>query len=74
MIIDIMRELDDHKKFERNFTEKRGKLKSVNVLEKKMTQMNYGIVTWNDPNSMILTTNQQFDVIKYLQNCIDNNW
>jgi len=45
MIIDIMRELDDHKKFERNFTEKRGKLKSVNVLEKKMTQMNYGIVT-----------------------------
>jgi hypothetical protein len=57
-----------------NFIKKRGKLKSKNVLEKKMTQLNYGIATWNNPNSMTLTTSQQFGVIKYLQNCIDNNW
>jgi len=43
-----------------NLIEKRGKLKSKNVLEKKMTQMNYGIATWNNPNSMTLTTSQQF--------------
>ncbi len=45
MVIDITRELDDHKKFEMNFIKKRGKLKSKNVLEKKMTQLNYGIAT-----------------------------
>jgi hypothetical protein len=45
VIIDIMRELDDHKKIEMNLIEKREKLKSKNVLEKKMTQMNYGIAT-----------------------------
>ncbi len=45
VIIDITRELDDHKKIKINFIEKRGKLKSKNVLETKMTQMNYGITT-----------------------------
>jgi len=45
VIIDITKKLDDHKKFEMNLIEKRGKLKSKNVLEKKMTQMNYGIAT-----------------------------
>jgi len=44
MIIDSTRELDDHKEFEMNLIEKRGKLKSKNVLEKKVTQMNNGIV------------------------------
>jgi len=45
VIIDITRKLDDHKEFEMNLIEKKGKFKSKNVLEKKMTQMNYEIAT-----------------------------
>ncbi len=67
MIIDITRELDDHKEFEMNLIEKRGRFKKGMFCQrmfwkKKKPQMNYGIATWNIPNSMTLTS-QQFGTL-----------